>query len=148
MSRGDLVSVGVVHCLVQIAWCRGAEPFFCALESALRLTLIDPTELGRIRRAVPAPLRNLVDLARTDADSGLESLVRLRLHRLGSSCACQVPIPGVVRDAVAMAHGFVTLRFDAALILHEWEVVEAAILAALVRGLHESDLGRRVRAGR
>ncbi|MGP3535220.1 type IV toxin-antitoxin system AbiEi family antitoxin domain-containing protein [Microbacterium sp. RD1] len=175
-SDSDLVTVGIAHCLVQIAWCRGGEPFFCALESALRQRMLSAADRRLIREGVPHPLRWLVDFARDDADSGLESLIRLRLHLRGIDCATQIAVPGVgvvdlgvgdcllieadgqthggdgrhrdlIRDAVAMSHGFVTLRFDAAMILHEWEVVEAAILAAVSRGLHESDLGRRVRAG-
>ena len=34
-----------------------------------------------------------------------------------------------VRDAVAAAHGFDTLRFDYELVVHDWPVVEAAVLA-------------------
>lgn len=172
----DLVSVSVVHCLVQIAWCRGAEAFLCSLESALRLERIRDRDRAAIRRHVPAAMRWLVDFARSDADSGLETLMRFRLHLLGISCAPQVDIPGVgrvdvvigdcliveadgkthdgqqrhrdlVRDAVAAAHGFITLRFDSALILHEWGTVAAAILSVIARGLHEHRFGRRVRAG-
>lgn len=42
----------------------------------------------------------------------------------------------LVRDAVAASHGFDTLRFDYAMVVHEWELVEAAILAKLGRGVH------------
>lgn len=176
MPGGDLVSVGIAHCLVQIAWCRGAEAFLCAYESALRKRLVTRRDVAAVRTGVPAPVRWLVDFARDDADSGLETLVRYRLHLRGIPCATQVRIPGVgvvdlaigdcllietdgdthggdhrhrdlLRDAVAMSLGFVTLRFDSAMILHEWEVVEAAVVAAVGRGLHESPLGRRVRSG-
>jgi very-short-patch-repair endonuclease len=168
----DLVRVGILHCLVQLAQCHGEEAFFAALESALRQRLISARQRARLRAAVPPELVELVDLARMDADSGLESLVRLRLHRLGIAVACQVNIPGVgrvdfvigdcliveadggthggdnrhrdlLRDAIAMGLGFVILRFDSALILHDWETVEAAILAALDRSLHRTDAGHR-----
>lgn len=173
---GDLVSVGLAHCLVQIAWCRGAEAFLCAYESALRKGLMTRQDVVAVRAGIPVPIRWLVDFARDDADSGLETLVRYRLHLRGVACATQVRIPGVgvvdlavgdcvlietdgnthggdhrhrdlLRDAVAMSLGFVTLRFDSAMILHDWDVVEAAVLAAMARGLHESPLGRRVRSG-
>jgi very-short-patch-repair endonuclease len=162
--------VGILHCLVQILGCRGAETFFAALESALRQNLISPAQRATLRAAVPPEHRRLVDFARSDADSGLESILRLRLHRHGITLATQVPIPGVghvdfvigdclileadgashggdhrhsdlVRDAVAMSLGFVTLRFDSAMILHEWELVETAVLAAISRGLHRSTAG-------
>ena len=41
-----------------------------------------------------------------------------------------------VRDANAAIWGYVTLRFDYAMILHDWETVEMAILAHVDRGLH------------
>ena len=37
----------------------------------------------------------------------------------------------LVRDANAAAWGYVTLRFDYALIVHDWDLVEAAILGSL-----------------
>lgn len=162
--------VSVIQCLLQILRCKGREAFFAALESALRQRLVDSSARERLRTLVPAEWRWLVDFARTDADSGLESLLRLRLHRHGISLASQVEIPGVgtvdfvlgdcliieadgdthdgparhrdrVRDAVAMAHGFVTLRLDYAMIVHDWDLVEDAILAAIRRNIHRSAAG-------
>ena len=162
--------VGVLHCLLQILGCRGPEAFFATLESALRRGRMTVECSARLRAMVPLEHRWLVDFARSDADSGLESILRLRLHRYGITLASQVPIPGVgivdfvigdclileadgathggdhrhvdlVRDAVAMSLGFVTLRFDSAMILHDWEVVEAAVLAAVRRTLHRSPAG-------
>ena len=52
---------------------------------------------SRLRSAIPASARWLIDLARGDADSGLESLLRLRLHLLGIDVDCQVLIGGVGR---------------------------------------------------
>jgi very-short-patch-repair endonuclease len=167
--------VSVVDALAQALGCRGEEAFFVSLESAMRTRAIDRVGVARLRGLIPSKYRWLVDFARWNADSGLESLLRLRLRRHGISLASQVAIPGVgwvdfvlgdrlilevdgkpnhvgasmrhkdlVRDAVAAAHGFDTLRFDYAMVVHEWELVEAAILARTERGLH-----RRVRvAGR
>lgn len=39
----------------------------------------------------------------------------------------------LVRDANAAMWGYVTLRFDYAMVVHDWELVEAAILGALAR---------------
>lgn len=156
--------VGVLQCLLQILRCLGTEAFFAALESALRQRLLSRDGLRRLRDAVPSGIRWLVDFARSDADSGLESLVRLRLHSLGVSVRTQVRIGGVgivdfvvgdclileidgathggdhrhrdlVRDAIAMGLGFVTLRFDSAMVLHDWPTVESAVLAAVDRRL-------------
>ena len=44
----------------------------------------------------------------------------------------------LVRDANAVIWGYVTLRFDYAMVVHDWDTVEAAILAAVDRGLHRA----------
>ncbi|MDQ1077435.1 MULTISPECIES: endonuclease domain-containing protein [Microbacterium] len=152
--------VSIVQALVQVASCLGDEVFFAAFESAWRKGLIDRAQRAEVRAGLRAGQRRLVDLARPDADSGLESILRLRLSRLGIRLESQVRLPGVGvvdflldgriiletdgranhdgvvmrhkdlrRDAIAAAQGFETLRFDYALVLHEWHLVEAAILA-------------------
>ncbi|MFI8633487.1 endonuclease domain-containing protein [Microbacterium sp. NPDC077663] len=106
----------------------------------------------------------IVDIARPDAESGIESLLRLRLSRLGIRLESQVLVAGVgrvdfvlagrlilevdgrlnhegpsrrhrdlVRDAEAAAAGYETLRFDYALVVHDWPRVQRAILAAVAR---------------
>lgn len=171
---GDLPPVHNV--LLQIAVCKGEEVFFVALESALRKSLLSPGGLRWLGERVPEGLRWLIAFARTDADSGLESLVRLRLHHLGITARTQVRIAGVgevdfligdrliieadgksnhddgsttdlkargslrhkdlLRDARAAALGYETLRFDYAMIVHDWPTVAAAILAKLAAGAH------------
>lgn len=177
LQDSSLWIVAIVHCLAQIAWCDGAESFIAALESALRQQKLAVRELDLLRSRIPRPLQWLVSFARSDADSGLESLVRYRLHLLGISVTTQVRIGGVgivdfiigdclileadgrthdgparhadrVRDAAAMTLGFTTLRFDTAMIIHEWDLVESAILAALGRSLHRSPAGLRWDADR
>ncbi|MDR5701029.1 type IV toxin-antitoxin system AbiEi family antitoxin domain-containing protein [Agromyces aerolatus] len=159
----------VRRALIQIYRCRGPEAFFVSLESALRQGRVSRTGLAAIRTALPGAGTQLVDLARCDADSGLESLMRLRLLGHGISLAAQVEIPGVgrvdfvlgdrlilevdgrgnhdgpsmrhkdlVRDAAAAALGFDTLRFDYAMVVHDWPSVLAAILAKVDAGLHMS----------
>lgn len=160
-------SASLVDALAQMLRCLGTEDFFVSLESAMRKRLITPAGLARLHASVPAKYRWLVDFARNDADSGLESLLRLRLRAHGISLASQVAIPGVgtvdfvlgdrlilevdgkpnhvgaskrhkdlMRDAVAAAHGLDTLRFDYAMVVHDWPAVEAAILARIEHGLH------------
>ncbi|WP_234661490.1 type IV toxin-antitoxin system AbiEi family antitoxin domain-containing protein [Agromyces marinus] len=164
-ARGGMVPV--VHALAHLRRCAGAEDFVVALESALRLGVLEEPGRAALRALVPKHAWALVDDARTDADSGLESLLRHRLNRLGISLQSQVSIPGVgrvdfvlgdrlilevdgrdnhdgpskrhrdlVRDSVAAAHGFDTLRFDYAMVVHDWPVVEAAILGKVERNLH------------
>lgn len=85
----------VANVLLQIAACTDEETFFAALESALRWSLISPAGLAWLWHHLPVGMRELMALARSDADSGLESLVRLRLHRLGIRVRTQVMIAGV-----------------------------------------------------
>ncbi|MFE6997481.1 type IV toxin-antitoxin system AbiEi family antitoxin domain-containing protein [Microbacterium sp. NPDC057659] len=164
-----LVKVGqlppVHNVLLQIAECSGEETFFAAYESALRWSKISPGGIAWLWKHLPVRMRWLLDFARGDADSGLESLVRLRLHRSGISLRRQISIRGVgevdfvyggwliiecdgrdnherekerhkdlMRDAAAAARGYETLRFDYAMIVHDWGVVEAAILAKVRSG--------------
>ncbi|MBY0689850.1 type IV toxin-antitoxin system AbiEi family antitoxin domain-containing protein [Microbacterium marinilacus] len=87
--------VSVARALVQVARCRGSEAFFVAYESAWRLGKLTATARTWIRQNLDAGMRYLVDFARPDADSGLESLVRLRLAKLGIVLQSQVSIRGV-----------------------------------------------------
>ncbi|ALX67439.1 type IV toxin-antitoxin system AbiEi family antitoxin domain-containing protein [Microbacterium sp. XT11] len=165
VSAGRLPSVP--RALLQLAQCAGEEPFFAALESALRQGLIDAAGLRWLRDALPRRWQWLVDFARSDADSGLESLVRLRLHRRGIAVATQVVVCGtgrvdlligdrllieidgkenhagpmhrhkdLVRDAMSAIWGYETLRFDFAMVIHEWDLVEDAIIAKITAGAH------------
>lgn len=157
----------VHNVLLQMSQCESEEAFFAAYESALRLAKISPSGIAWLWRRLPVAMRWMLDIARPDADSGLESLVRLRLHRLGISVRTQISIRGVgevdivigdrlliecdgrenhareqqrhkdlVRDAAAAALGYETLRFDYALIVHDWPRVEAAIIAKIEAGAH------------
>lgn len=152
----------VCRVLSQILSCQGVEGFFVALESGLRLGLVGPAALAWLRATVGAAGCEALDLARTDADSGLESLLRWRLRALGLRIRTQQRLTAVgvvdiligdrlvieadgranhdapplrhkdlVRDANAAAWGYVTLRFDYALIVHDWDLVERAILGQL-----------------
>ncbi|SDQ86437.1 DUF559 domain-containing protein [Microbacterium sp. cf332] len=147
--------------LRQILGCRGPEQFFVAVESALRQGRLSSDELRWLRRNTNARGREALHLARTDADSGLESLLRWRLRRFGLRVRTQVAVFGVgvvdaligdrliveldgranhdgatmrhkdlVRDANAASWGYTTLRFDYALVIHDWDLVETAILGA------------------
>jgi len=155
----------VHNVLLQIAKCAGEETFFAAYESALRWSKISPGGIAWLWKHLPVRMRWLLDFAQSDADSGLESLMRLRLRRFGIRLRRQVAIRGVgevdfvydgwliiecdgrenhereaerhkdlMRDAAAAARGYETLRFDYSMIVHDWAVVEAAILAKVRSG--------------
>jgi very-short-patch-repair endonuclease len=157
----------VRNVLLQISQCCDEETFFAALESALRQALLSHSDLTWLRRRLRRDRRWLFDFARADADSGLESLFRLRMHRLGVAMRTQVSIHTVgevdfvigdrliievdgranhegetarskdlKRDAAAAALGYTTLRFSYAMIVHHWDLVEAAVLASIADGTH------------
>jgi very-short-patch-repair endonuclease len=96
-STSALGESTVVEALAQLLGCRGVEAFFAALESAMRKRVIDKAGVARLRAKVPAMHRRFVDFARWDADSGLESLLRLRLRRHRIELRSQVTIDGVGR---------------------------------------------------
>jgi very-short-patch-repair endonuclease len=96
-GRAGLGLAPLEDALVHVFLCGGDEIFFAALESALTQRKINQAARGRIRRRLPIAAQWLVDLARSDAASGLESLLRLRLHLCGIRLDCQVVIPTVGR---------------------------------------------------
>jgi very-short-patch-repair endonuclease len=168
--RGLFTPLMVRSVLRQILACCGAEEFFVALESALHQEVLDAADLDWLRAHCPRAATEAIELARSDADSGLESLLRWRLRRFGLPIRTQLSLISVgrvdlligdrliveadgvenhdgeshrhkdlVRDANAAMWGYVTLRFDYALIVHDWDAVERAILASVARGLHLAD---------
>jgi len=155
-------SPSVPRLLLQIARCHGLEEFFVVLESALRLGMIRDAGRRWLRLRANAQMREALALARTDADSGLESLLRWRLRHRGLRVRTQSSVTGVgtvdaligdrllvetdgfdnhdgvihrhkdlIRDANAAMWGYMTLRFDYAMVVHDWDLVERAILGAL-----------------
>lgn len=96
-GSGPLGLVSIETALIHLHRCEGDESFFSSLESALRQRRLSHGALLRIRAALPAYVRWLVDFARHDADSGLESILRLRLHTIGLVLDTQIAISGVGR---------------------------------------------------
>lgn len=97
-------AASIERALLHLRRCAGDEAFFAAYESAWRTGKLSCPARARIRAALPRVAHWLVDLARADADSGLESLLRLRLHLLGIRLECQVKIDGVGRVDFVIAH--------------------------------------------
>src|SRR5690606_38969729 len=92
----------VATALIHAYRCLTAEAFFAAYESAWNRRLITASDRRRIRQELPKKAAWMLDLARSDSQSGLESLLRFRLRLLGISLECQVDIDGVGRvDFVA-----------------------------------------------
>jgi very-short-patch-repair endonuclease len=96
-GRPPLGRADIETALLHFRRCAGDEAFFAAFESAWRHGMLNRSARARVRASLPQSARWLVDLARPDADSGLESLLRLRLHVLGIRLDCQVVISGIGR---------------------------------------------------
>lgn len=149
----------VPRILLQIYACRGEEAFFTTLESARAQGVIDTAGIAWLRQQMDRAGQCLVDFSRSDAGSGLESLVRLRLRHHGMTVRTQARLTGtgdvdlliddwlvietdgrdnhdgpsmrhkdLRRDANTALWGRITLRFDYALVIHDWDLVERAIL--------------------
>ncbi|MGD7707809.1 DUF559 domain-containing protein [Microlunatus sp. Y2014] len=76
--------------------CTSAEEFVAILDSATHRLGLFPSELGELLREAPAKARRLLHLC-DRAESGTESLARLRLRALRLPVRVQVPIAGVGR---------------------------------------------------
>ena len=94
-GRVPVGTVDIETALAHLHRCEGDESFFASLESALRQRKLSRAARLRLRTALPTYAQWLVDFAREDADSGLESILRLRLHLIGLVLATQVVIAGV-----------------------------------------------------
>ncbi|MFS2242842.1 endonuclease domain-containing protein [Microbacterium sp. OR16] len=154
----------VATALIHAYRCLPAEEFFAAYESAWNRRLLTASDRRRIATELPQAAQWMLRFARSDAQSGLESLLRFRLHLLGIRLECQVQIGQVgrvdfvaggrlilevdgrenhhsaerrhsdlVRDAASSALGYETLRFDYSLVVHHWDQVVPAIIAAIGR---------------
>lgn len=106
-----LGSASIEIALRHLRRCAGDEAFFAAYESAWRLQRLSRSVRARLRASLPITARWLLDLARPDADTGLESLLRLRLHLLGLRLDCQIDIAGVGRVDFVVA-GALILEAD------------------------------------
>lgn len=159
------LSEPIGNVLLHLADCQPFERAVVVFDSALRTTALTPEEMARYRTRSPA-FRLLVEATGILSDSGIESLPKVRLRRIGVEMRQQVvidghPVDGLIgsrlvlqidgfgphseveqrrrdlrQDARLTLMGYTVLRFDYSQIMFEWPFVEAAILAAMAQGLH------------
>ena len=153
-------------CLADVIRCQPAEVAVLTADSAIVNRLINLDQWARIVEDAPSARRPGLDRAHGVCESGTESLVSFRLHPFHLPLRCQARIGGfrvdfligtklIVevdgaeyhtdperfesdrrRDAVLSRLGYRVLRFSYKQVLYRWLEVEAAILAAVVRGDH------------
>lgn len=162
-SSGALVAMESVRdVLVHVAHCQPTDLAVAVFDSALRKELITRSELERLASRVRGSrVARVVELCSLNADSGLESIARVRLLWRGITCREQVVVDGHpvdlmignrliiqldgkqhLKDPVQLARdraqdrrlrrmGYVVLRFGYAEVMHRWDRTFAEIVSYL-----------------
>jgi len=99
--------VPLSECLGQILACQPDEYALCTLDSALFLRRTTRQELVGLLPRLPRRCAEVVAHATPLAESGIETLTRIRLHRLGIVPRLQVPIRGIGRVDMLIGTGLV-----------------------------------------
>jgi very-short-patch-repair endonuclease len=163
--RSDLVALeSGLDMLMHIAACQPSDLAVATFDSAMNKGLVSPAELAELASGYGGRFANVVALASPLAESGLESLTRVRLLRDGIRCREQVVIDGHpvdlligdrliiqldgkqhLEDPVQLARdraqdrrlrrmGYTVLRFGYADVVYRWEAVREEILRYVAIG--------------
>jgi very-short-patch-repair endonuclease len=170
-ARQGIAIDTVPAALTQLILCTDRNSALVAIESALNGTSagrpqLTRSALAKILSALPHAYAGIADLVDASAQSGLETLARLRLRRRGLRVRTQVQIPRVgrvdvligerlvleldsrahhlgdnyekdrTRDLELFRQGFCVLRVSYHRAMFDWESVEEVILLAVRRGDH------------
>lgn len=152
--------------LLHVAQCQPIEDAVATFDSALNKGLISREELQRLASVHGGRFRKIVQMADGAADSGLESLTRVRLALRGVFCRSQVRIGGhrvdlligrwlviqldgwehhrdrkqrdmdIAHDRTLVLQGYTVMRFGYTDVMERWPLVEGQILAAMAAGAH------------
>jgi very-short-patch-repair endonuclease len=87
--------VSLDRCLRQVVRWEDEETWTAVIETALTKKLIDEKDLSRIGAGASAGRARRVEACRGGSQSGVESIARLRLERLGLALVQQHQVPGV-----------------------------------------------------
>jgi len=165
-DSGRLVAESGRNALAHIANCQPIEAAVATFDSAVRKGLLSVEELQRLASVRGGRFAAVVSLVSNQADSGLESITRVRLGWRGVSCREQVVIDGHpvdllvgerliiqldgtqhLKDAVQLARdraqdrrlklmGYTVLRYGYYEIVFNWEATWAEIRAHLAQRAH------------
>lgn len=171
VSRFELVEP-LENALVHLADCQPFENALAVWESAQNKGMLHPDYLGGLRLH-SASARRLRAASSSLSDSGIETIPRVRLERIGIRMRQQVAIDGhrvdgligerlvlqidgftyhrapeqrrsdIAADRRLVLRGYTVLRVDYKQVLFEWPLVEREILASIARGLHLGGAPRR-----
>ncbi len=154
----------IENVLALVAACQPAEVAQTVVESALNRGVVDRAEL--LRMPIPARLRDILEDAVPWADSGLETMVRIRLRWLRLPITPQAWVLGhrvdfligerlvlqidgahhvgaqrdadIAHDARLMLHGYHVIRVSYEQVVHRWHEVQDLIMRAVAQGLHRA----------
>ena len=159
----DTVLAAIGHLVL----CQPRINALVAIDSALNSKLISRGQLRHILSHLPASCADIDRLADARAQSGLETLARLRLGSRRIRVRIQVEIPGVgtvdtligdrvileldsrahhlgknyekdrTRDLHAIERGYIVLRVSYQRVMYDWASIERVVLALVRRGDHE-----------
>lgn len=155
---------GILNTLVLIADCQPYEAALAVWESALNSRQVEKQELARLPLKPAA--RRLLEAATPFSDSGLETLVLVRLRWLRLPIRPQIWIHGhhvdfligerlvlqvdgghhvgrqrsedVAHDAALMLLGYHVIRVTYPQVVHRWHEVQELVMRAVAQGLHRA----------
>lgn len=146
--------------------CGDTGSAIASIDSALETGALDLGHLELIRSWLPPSKRALLDLSEPDAQSGIETKVRLFLRSRRIPFSVQVAISDVgrvdllvgdrlvieldgrafhtgtafeedrARDFELITRGYLVLRISYRQVVHDWDRTRAGILALVARGEH------------
>lgn len=152
--------------LKQVAACQSHEHAVAVFDSVLRNGLASTSELRSIGRTAGPAFRRIVDATHSLADSGIESIPRVRLARIGVTMIPQVVIDGhhvdgligerlvmqfdgfgphgtraqrnkdLAEDGRLQQMGYVVLRYTYDQVLYEWPKIESTVRSVIAQGRH------------
>lgn len=122
-----LAEMGIVHdpvqttamALAHAAECQTEEMALTVIDSALNLGLVTDAELRAQFESLPRRCRRLLEKAERRSQSGIETLVRVRLRKLGIDLTVQAKISGVGHVDLLIGDRFV-IECDS----HRWHWLE------------------------
>jgi very-short-patch-repair endonuclease len=144
--------------------CLRGDDLFASVESALHTGVVSPVAWSRMLETLPSDRRADLEPATALSGSGVESIFVRRIRRLpvrvvvrqqvqigrdrvdvviGERLVVELdsrrwhdPAADRARAARLTIAGYAVLRFDYDLVLFDWDTVERAVIASLIRGDH------------
>lgn len=96
--------------LAAVLRCVPRDDAIAVIDSALNCHLVTMDEVGAVVSCLPSSFRSVMGLVDGRAESGLETLTRLRLRRMGLDVRSQVSVRGLGRvDLLVQGHVIVEL---------------------------------------